>query len=60
MLAWWAARFARMLYDFSQGQDRRHAERQDGWGANIQAKYIATWRWRWRLTSVFRTSGRLC
>jgi thiamine kinase-like enzyme len=39
MLAWWATRLARMLYEVPQGGDQRLAQWPTDWQADRQAKY---------------------
>src|SRR6185295_4315285 len=39
MLAWWAARLARMLYEVPRGLDRRLVERPHGWEEEMRGKY---------------------
>lgn len=40
MLAWWVARLAHMRYDLSHGRDRRLVAWPEGWGEEIQTKYV--------------------
>jgi aminoglycoside phosphotransferase (APT) family kinase protein len=39
MLAWWAVRLARYLYEIPSGADHRLAAWPEGWRADIEAKY---------------------
>jgi thiamine kinase-like enzyme len=51
MLVWWAARFARMLYEVARGQDQRLVPRSADWYAQSNAKlqrYLTLAETDWR------------